>query len=616
MNGGRVPDVPAPIAAPSALAQCHDRPGSGDGHHDTAATAGLPLARVGHPGSPLPAWVSMALVAGSSFAVLVLELAAGRLLAPAIGVSLYSWTAIIGTVLAAIAVGNDLGGRLARRHAPAPLLEATLYGAGAYVVAITAVAHLVPLDDLASGIPSIPRLFLLVATVGVVPCILLGTTGPLVAHVAITTRGAADAGPIIGRLGAVATAGSLVGAFGTGFAFVPFLGTRTTLALVALLLAILAPLASFHDVNRRRRARQVALTGAIAIAAAWSASDAAATRAVVLHDVETRRMAMPGRPVPGGCLVESAYACIRLDWSTVGTFQYGRMRLDRSTQGQTAPESPRLLSSQIAQALGDVIALGAGAPPGTINLPPLRVLFIGGGSYTLPRWVEAVAPGSRVHVIEVDPEVTATAIRWLGVRLVAPPGDRFPGAPGIATVHGDARRIIRTIPDGTYDVVIGDAFADMAVPWHLTTVEFSREVRRVLRPGGRYAVNVIDGWPGGRFLPAFLRTLQEAFHEADALSTALPGFPKYDVVQNWVATAGDVALDVGSLQATTRPGLTLDGASVAVRPLVRLVTRVGDAPAPGTDPEAPPWWPAARATRPLTDDLAPVDWYLARRLAE
>jgi SAM-dependent methyltransferase len=564
----------------------------------------------------MPVAVSFALVATSSFATLVLELVAGRLLAPAVGVSLFTWTAIIGTVLGAIAVGNDLGGRLARLRSAPPVLETSLYVAATYIAALAALAGLLVIDDLAIGMPSLARLFLFVGVVGVVPCVLLGTTSPLVAHVTIALRGAADAGPIVGRLNAVATAASLIGAFGTGFLFVPFLGTRATLAMVAMLLAVVAPLANLNVGNRPRIVRQVVTTAAIVAGAAWAWAAAGTAHAAVVKSVEARQVALPGKPLPTGCLIESAYACIRLDWSTVGRIPYGRVRLDRSVQGQTAPEAPRLLSSQIAQALGDTIAMTSGAPSGSVMLPPMRILFIGGGSFTLPRWVEAVAPGSHLHVIEVDPEVTAVGTRWLRVALAAPPSDRFPGVPGVAVVHGDARRAIRSLPNGAYDVVIGDAFADMAVPWHLTTLEFTREVRRVLRPGGRYAVNVIDGWPGGRFLPAFLRTLQGAFTEVDALSTALPGFPKYDVVQNWVATAGDAPLAVASLEAMTRPGLTLEGTASAVPLRVRLVTRDGFAPAPGTDPDAPPWGDVARATLPLTDDLAPVDWYLGWRLAE
>src|SRR4051794_21589908 len=48
--------------------------------------------------------------------LLVLQLLAGRLLAPFVGSSLETWTGVIGGFLAGIALGNALGGRLADRH--------------------------------------------------------------------------------------------------------------------------------------------------------------------------------------------------------------------------------------------------------------------------------------------------------------------------------------------------------------------------------------------------------------------------------------------------------------------------------------------------------------------
>src|SRR5579859_7109098 len=51
----------------------------------------------------------------SSCCTLILELVAGRIMAPYIGVSLYTWTSIIGVVLAGISLGNYLGGKLADR---------------------------------------------------------------------------------------------------------------------------------------------------------------------------------------------------------------------------------------------------------------------------------------------------------------------------------------------------------------------------------------------------------------------------------------------------------------------------------------------------------------------
>src|SRR5918999_1665269 len=66
----------------------------------------------------MPTWLAGAVVFFTSGSVLVLEILAGRLLAPYVGVRLETYTAVIGTVLAGIAVGTWLGGRLADRVDP------------------------------------------------------------------------------------------------------------------------------------------------------------------------------------------------------------------------------------------------------------------------------------------------------------------------------------------------------------------------------------------------------------------------------------------------------------------------------------------------------------------
>ena len=72
----------------------------------------------------LPGWLAIVLVVGTSAAVLVLEILAGRLLAPYVGVSLNTYTGIIGTVLAGIAIGAGLGGVAADRFDPRRLYPA------------------------------------------------------------------------------------------------------------------------------------------------------------------------------------------------------------------------------------------------------------------------------------------------------------------------------------------------------------------------------------------------------------------------------------------------------------------------------------------------------------
>ena len=81
--------------------------------------------------SPLAAG---ALVFFTSASVLVLEILAGRILAPYVGVTLQTFTGIIGTVLAGIALGSWLGGRAADRGDPSRLLAPLLIGGGLLVV--------------------------------------------------------------------------------------------------------------------------------------------------------------------------------------------------------------------------------------------------------------------------------------------------------------------------------------------------------------------------------------------------------------------------------------------------------------------------------------------------
>ena len=58
-------------------------------------------------------WVLVLVQAMVAAASLVVEIVAGRMLAPYVGMSLYTWTSIIAVVLAGFSVGHWVGGRLA-----------------------------------------------------------------------------------------------------------------------------------------------------------------------------------------------------------------------------------------------------------------------------------------------------------------------------------------------------------------------------------------------------------------------------------------------------------------------------------------------------------------------
>src|SRR5215204_2917204 len=67
--------------------------------------------------------------------VLVLEIAAGRLLAPYVGVSLTTYTGIIGAILAGIALGAWIGGRAADAFGPERLMGPSFVLGGAAAIA-------------------------------------------------------------------------------------------------------------------------------------------------------------------------------------------------------------------------------------------------------------------------------------------------------------------------------------------------------------------------------------------------------------------------------------------------------------------------------------------------
>src|SRR5438045_9559864 len=86
-------------------------------------------------------WISCLLAFISSACTLVIEIIAGRIMAPYIGVSLYTWTSIIGVVLAGMSVGNFVGGAVADRFASRRTLGLIVIAGGVATLSILVVTH-------------------------------------------------------------------------------------------------------------------------------------------------------------------------------------------------------------------------------------------------------------------------------------------------------------------------------------------------------------------------------------------------------------------------------------------------------------------------------------------
>ncbi|WP_213451711.1 spermidine synthase [Rhizomonospora bruguierae] len=121
-------------------------------------------------------------------------------------------------------------------------------------------------------------------------------------------------------------------------------------------------------------------------------------------------------------------------------------------------------------------AVDAAAPAGV----PLRVLHLGGGALTLPRYVAATRPGSAQTVVDRDARLMAL------VRRALPP------PPGVRVDIADALDALDAAPDAGYDVVLSDVYGGAHMPERVTGRDFAAHAARVAGPRGLYAVNVTD----------------------------------------------------------------------------------------------------------------------------
>jgi spermidine synthase len=179
--------------------------------------------------------------------------------------------------------------------------------------------------------------------------------------------------------------------------------------------------------------------------------------------------------------VSSGLAELVPDLSRTGSWL---LFLDGVPQSQVDTDDPDYLEFEYVRRIGHVVDLAFPAAE------PLRVLHLGGGAMTLPRYVAHTRPGSRQLVAEADATLTELVRRHLPLRI-----ERGERAGRIRVRAADARRVLESVRPGSYDLVISDVFAGARTPFHLTTVECVQAAARALRPGGVYLVNVADGPP-------------------------------------------------------------------------------------------------------------------------
>ncbi|MFE9781622.1 spermidine synthase [Streptomyces sp. NPDC005775] len=155
------------------------------------------------------------------------------------------------------------------------------------------------------------------------------------------------------------------------------------------------------------------------------------------------------------------------------------LTIDGAPQSHVDLDDPTYLSFEYQRRIGHIADLVA--PAGQ----PLHVVHLGGGAFTLARYIAATRPRSTQQIVEVD----AALVQLVRRELPLDPQAR------IRVRATDARAGLGKVQDDWADLVIADVFSGARTPAHLTSTEFLAEVRRVLKPGGSYVANLADGPP-------------------------------------------------------------------------------------------------------------------------
>jgi predicted membrane-bound spermidine synthase len=506
-----------------------------------------------------------------------IEMVAPRLLAPFFGTSQPIWAAVIGLTLIYLSIGYQLGGRLADRRPEERLLFQLIAWAGFVTGFIPIVSYPIlrfaqqSLKGLAAGgfLGALLAVLLLFAA----PVILLAMVGPFAVRLQFARPGASveKVGSTAGSISAISTVGSIVGTYLTVLVLIPWLGSTATTYLFAFFLMGVA-------IVGLRDWRYLALIAIVALLASVSAF---VQRGIKAADCRNCRLVYEA---------ESAYNYIQIAERDVEA--NGRVELQTYlilNEGQAIHSIYRTPFRQS----DDPRDLLTGGPWDFFMAAPFvypergptgveSMALLGSAAGTIPKQFLAVfGPETRIDAVEIDPSIVEVGRRFFDLE------DLDPAFPNYTTYTQDARYWLAATPaSARYDVIGMDAYHQPYIPFHLTTVEFFRQVEARLSERGVAVVNA-GRPPSGdsRLVDALGTTMSAVFPEVymiDTLSggnTLLIGVkqPVGDGVANLAANAD--ALEDSALRLVLEWSLT-EGQARRFEPTVAGLT-------PFTDDHAP-----------------------------
>lgn len=484
-------------------------------------------------------------------AILVIEIAATRILAPYFGNTIFTFSSVISIILAALSIGYYFGGRLADRN-PSTFLFYGVITAGGITILLEQALALTLLPAIAYDLSMIHGPLISSVMLFLLPAILLGMLSPFaikLLHVHTPDKG-------VGHLAGLAffwsTVGCIVGSLGAGFVLIPSWGTN------AIVLATGTGLVLLGSIGLIVGAKQRGMTTAAVLMLSF------------VSGVTVLSSSLPS---------DASVAYSKHGWYEKITVQ----------NGMIGSRPVRMLAQDLTLSSGMYVDDGSMVFDYTkyfdlyrLFVPKLETtLSIGGGAYSVPKAILQDTKAT-VDVAEVEPLLLPIAHTYFGL-----PKDRR-----LRNHVMDGRRFLYDSP-GRYDLIFSDVYGSIAtVPMQFTTSEFFRLAHDKLNDGGVFIGNYMGslGEETRPMLLAVLKTMQSVFPQVYVFATSDPNSEK---LQNFmfIGHKQDARIDL-------RKAANIKFAYPLLNNSARLEYR--------PDPEQ------LAAVLVFTDDYAPVEHYASK----
>ena len=403
-------------------------------------------------------------------AILIVEIAATRLLSPYFGASVFVWTSSISVILGALTVGYFLGSRAARKdNARWELTKAFVFAA------LTTFAAPFVVNLIGGSLPAIyagelPTLqsfvfTLFAALVALMPAgVAFGYVSPLI--IEILGRDHEHPGEISGRIFALSTAGSIVGAITTPLVFYVVFGTHMTFVVVACVVVLMAAVSA-----TTKKGFYIVLSIILLLTGIASQPDPLAAKGAIFAQ-------------------ETPYQTIRI----FEDHEKFRMVFNQGLGIQSTQVKHTPWTGNYWDWLTFV--------PFLHKKDVLDTLVIGFAGGTVPRlWRETPVKEKidSIDAVDVDPAVFDITEEHFDSNLF----DAIP-------IVDDGRRYLAST-NKSYDLILVDAYAnEVQIPFHMTTVEFFQLTKNRLDEDGLLVFNLGIG-SGSRLSPPLLQATRAVF---------------------------------------------------------------------------------------------------------